>query len=132
MQVKRIGYLGLRTDDVEATTAFFRDVLGLATGGERGSVTYQHLPSGRLDLVEVYAADLHDPRMIPDGVDFVGGFMVDNVREALAEARASGVEILGEPVWAAEAFDNPAYGDLGWFWVRAPDGRVYVIQQVPD
>jgi hypothetical protein len=35
-------------------------------------------------------------------------------------------------VWAAEAFGDPAYGEFAWFWVRAPDGRVFAFEQVPD
>jgi len=34
MRVKRIGYVGLRTHDVDGMTRFFRDVLGLEAAGE--------------------------------------------------------------------------------------------------
>jgi catechol 2,3-dioxygenase-like lactoylglutathione lyase family enzyme len=132
MRVKRIGYLGLRTHDVDGMTGFFRDVLGLEPAGEGETVTFQRLPTHRLDLVEVYAPDHHDLRMIPDEADFVVAFVVDDIREALAEVQAAGLDVVNEVVWAAEAFDNPGYGELAWFWVRAPDGRVYVIEQVPD
>ena len=50
----------------------------------------------------------------------------------LAEVQAAGLERVGEPVWAAEAFDDPTLEGFAWFFVRAPDGRVYVIEQVPD
>ena len=33
MRVKRNGYVGLRTDDVDAMTSFFRDVIGLEAAG---------------------------------------------------------------------------------------------------
>jgi hypothetical protein len=95
-------------------------------------MTFQRLPAHRADLVEVYSNDHADTRMIPDGVDFMVGFVVDDIREALAEVEEAGLELVGEPVWAAEAFDNPAYGEFAWFFVRAPDGRVYVFEQVPD
>ncbi len=52
--------------------------------------------------------------------------------EAMAEVQAAGLELVNEPVWAAEAFRDPGLGDSAWFWVRAPDGRVYAIQQIPD
>jgi hypothetical protein len=42
------------------------------------------------------------------------------------------VELVGEPVWAAEAFGDPTLGAFAWFFVRAPDGRVFAIEQVPD
>jgi hypothetical protein len=50
----------------------------------------------------------------------------------MAEMQAAGLELVNEPVWAADAFDNPDFGVFAWFWVRAPDGRVYCIEQAPD
>lgn len=35
------GYVGLRTDDVDAMTSFFRDVIGLEAAGEGETVTFQ-------------------------------------------------------------------------------------------
>jgi catechol 2,3-dioxygenase-like lactoylglutathione lyase family enzyme len=132
MQVKRIGYIGTRTHDVDGMTRFFRDVLGLEAAGGGDTVTFQRLPTHQRDLVEVYAREHSDIRMIPDEAEFVVAFVVDDLREALVEVRAAGLELVNEPVWAAEAFDNPDLGDFAWFWVRAPDGRIYVIEQVPD
>ena len=132
MRVKRVGYVGLRTDDLPGMTSFFRDLLGLEASGEGETVTFQRLPSHRYDLVEVYAREHRDPRLIPDDVDFMIAFVVEDLDEALAEVQAAGLEIVGGPIRAAEAFGNPAYGDFAWFFVRAPDGRVYAIQQVPD
>jgi catechol 2,3-dioxygenase-like lactoylglutathione lyase family enzyme len=132
VRVKRIGYVGLRTHDVDGMTRFFRDVLGLEAAGEDETVTFQRLPTHRRDLVEVYEQEHRDVRMIPDDADFVIAFVVDDLREALAEVQAAGLEIVNEPVRAAEAFDDPAFGEFAWFWVRAPDGRILAIQQVPD
>jgi catechol 2,3-dioxygenase-like lactoylglutathione lyase family enzyme len=132
MRVRRIGYVGLRTPDVAGMTWFFRDVLGLESAGEDATVTYQRLPTHRRDLVEVYAESHWDIRMIPDDADCVIAFVVDDVREAMAEVQAAGLELVNEPVWAAEAYDEPGFGEFAWFWVRAPDGRVFAIQQVPD
>jgi catechol 2,3-dioxygenase-like lactoylglutathione lyase family enzyme len=132
MRVKRIGYVGVRTPDVEAMTRFFRAVLGLEAAGQGETVTFQRLPTHRRDLVEVYTQDHRDVRMIPDEADFVIAFVVDDIRAAMEEVRAAGLELVNEPVWAAEAFDEPAYGEFAWFWVRAPDGRIFAIQQVPD
>ena len=70
--------------------------------------------------------------MIPEGTDFVVAFVVDDIREAIGRVQAAGLEIVSEPVRAAEAFADPGLGELAWFWVRAPDGRVYAIQQIPD
>lgn len=132
MRVKRIGYVGVRTNDVDGVTSFFRDVLGLDAVSDDEMVTFQRLPTHRRDLVEVYAQEFRDIRLIPDDADFVIAFVVDDIREAMAEVRAAGLELVNEPVWAAEAFGEPAYGEFAWFWVRAPDGRIYAIQQIPD
>lgn len=132
MRVLRIGYIGTRTDDVDGMTRFFRDVLGLEPAGGSETVTFQRLPTNRLDLVEVYAEGYRDARMIPDDADFVVAFVVDDIEAALSEVREAGIEVVNEPVWAAEAFDDPSYADFAWFWLRAPDGRIYVIEQVPD
>ena len=132
MRVLRIGYLGVRTTHPEAMTGFFRDVLGLEAAGESETVTFQHLPTHRHDFVEVYSSEHSDTRMIPEGTDFVVAFVVDDIREAIGRVQAAGLEIVSEPVWAAEAFDDPGLGELAWFWVRAPDGRIYAIQQIPD
>jgi catechol 2,3-dioxygenase-like lactoylglutathione lyase family enzyme len=132
MRVKRLGYVGMRTSDVEGMTHFLRDVLGLEAAGEDETVTFQRLPTHRLDFVEVYSQEHDDVRMIPAGVDFMIAFVVDDIRDALAEMQAAGLEIVGEPVWAADAFDEPGLGDFAWFFVRAPDGHVYAIEQVPD
>lgn len=132
MRVKRIGYVGIRTNDVEGMTSFLRDVLGLEAVGDDETVTFQRLPTHRRDLVEVYAQEHRDIRLIPDEADFVIAFVVDDIREAMTEVQAAGLELVNEPVWAAEAFDEPAFGEFAWFWVRAPDGRIYAIQQIPD
>ena len=122
----------MRTDDVDAMTSFFRDVIGLEPAGAGETVTFQRLPTHRRDLVEVYAQDHRDARLIPDDADFVMGFVVDDIRAAVTEVQVAGLEIVGEPVWAAEAFDDPTLGEFAWFFVRAPDGRVFAIEQVPD
>ena len=53
MQVKRVGYVGLRTNDVEGMTRFLRDVLGLEAVSGDETVTFQRLPTPERDLVEV-------------------------------------------------------------------------------
>jgi len=132
MRVKRLGYAGMRTDDVTGMTRFLRDVLGLQPAGEDEQMTLQRLPTHRLDFIEVYAREFRDPRMIPDEVEFMLAVVVDDINEALAKVQEEGLEVVGGPVWAAEAFDDPTLAGFGWFFVRAPDGRVYAIEQAPD
>ena len=80
----------------------------------------------------MHAQELRDAGLIPDAADVVIAFVVGDIREAMAEVRAAGLEIVGEFVWAAEAFGDPTLDEFAWFFVRAPDGRLFAIEQVPD
>ena len=133
MKAVRVGFLGVRTDSVAETTAFFRDVVGLASVATSETRTVTQLPTGRWDFVEVFGPDFRDDRMIREEIDgvFVAIF-VEDVEEARHDCLAAGVEILGETIWADKAFDNPDYSGVAWFFVRAPDGNIYVFQQAPD
>jgi catechol 2,3-dioxygenase-like lactoylglutathione lyase family enzyme len=133
MIVRRIGYVGIRTEHLERMTWFFREVLGLreAMVGETFSIL--HLPTGAFDFAEVYSPGHHDERMIPDGVEGpVVAFVVDNLEAALREVKEAGLEVIGDVVWAAEAFGESEMEGVGWFFLRAPDGRVYVVEQSVD
>jgi len=133
MKVKRIGFVGVRTDRVAETTAFFRDVVGLPAVSTGEQWTVAQLPTGPWDFLEVFGSDLDDARLIrPEATGVVVAFFVDHLEEARRDCEAAGVEILGDTVWADAAFDNPSYAGVGWFFVRAPDGNVYVFQQAPD
>lgn len=133
MKVRRIGFLGVRTDRVDETTAFFRDVVGLPAAATEESRTVTRLPTGRLDFVEIFSSDFHDERLIPpEATGVFVAIFVDDLEEARRDCTAAGVEILGEIIWAEDAFGNPDYAGVGWFFVRAPDGNVYAFQHVPD
>jgi catechol 2,3-dioxygenase-like lactoylglutathione lyase family enzyme len=133
VKVKRIGFIGTRTKHVDEMTAFLRDVLGLEAMHTQPDWTISQLPSGSLDLAEVYGSDLRDERLLPNDVNApMITFVVDDVVAAREEVAAAGIEILGDIVWAAAAFQEPAYEGIAWFFVRAPDGHVYGIQQARD
>ena len=133
MKAVRVGFLGVRTNRVAETTAFFRDVVGLASVATSETRTVTQLPTGRWDFVEVFGTGFGDERMIREEVDGVFvAIVVEDIEEARRNCLAAGVEILGETIWAEKAFGNPDYSHLAWFFVRAPDGNIYVFQQVPD
>ena len=133
MKAIRIGFLGIRTERVAETTAFFRDVVGLAPIATSATRTVTQLPTGKWDLIEVFAEGFSDDRLIRAEIDgvFVAIF-VEDIEEARRDCLAARVEILGETVRADEAFDNEEYAGVAWFFARAPDGNIYVFQQVPD
>jgi hypothetical protein len=66
-----------------------------------------------------------DTNLVPDSaVGPIIAFIVDDVVGARAEIVEVGIELLGEVIWAADGF--------GWFFLRAPDGNIYCIEQVPE
>ena len=133
MKVKRIGFIGTRTEHVDEMTAFFRDVLGLEERLTRPDWTISQLASGSFDLAEVFGTELRDERLLPHDVNApMITFVIEDVVAAREEVAAAGIEILGDTVWAAEAFQEPAYEGIAWFFLRAPDGHVYGIQQARD
>jgi len=129
--VIRVGFVGTRTSRTEATTAFFRDVLGLEALRDDPEWSVLQLPSGPHDYLEVYGAEFNDDRLFPRGADAAIAFIVDDLVGAHDEIRAVGIETT-DIVWAAEAFDNPDLAGYGWFFFTAPDDHLYVIQQVPS
>lgn len=112
-------------------TALFRDLLGLEIRRNDPGWSILQLPTGRFDFVEVYGAGFDDQRLAPADVPLFVAFIVDDVESAHAEARAYGAQV-GDIVWPEELFGNAAYAGLGWFFLHAPDGNVYVIQQANE
>ena len=123
--------MGTRTEDVPATESFFRDVLGLQPVRSDPNWSILNLPTGSFDFVEVYGAAFEDERLAPRGVGLFVAFVVEDLEGAHAEVREAGLDP-GEIVWAEQAFKEPAYAGYGWFFVRAPDGNLYCIEQTPE
>lgn len=125
MNVRRIGFLGTRTANFQLTTDFFQEVIGLETAWTKPDWAGFRLPSGSNDFVEVYGPAKQDTNLLPDSaVGPIVAFIVDDVVGARAEIVAKNIEVLSEVIWAAEGF--------GWFFLRAPDGNIYCIEQVPE
>ena len=130
MRVRRISFLGVRTNNFDAMTAFARDVLGLPISHVESDWAIFLLESGKRDYFEVYGPGHADERLMTAASDGpIAAFAVDDLLEARAELEAAGTKMVSEVIWAAEAFDNPAFTGFGWFFFRAPDGNVYVLQQ---
>jgi catechol 2,3-dioxygenase-like lactoylglutathione lyase family enzyme len=121
MQVRRIAWLGVRTERADAMVAFMNDVLGLSLKHAGEGQWVFSLPDGA--KAEVFASDSpHNPHL-EDGP--VAGFYVDDVAAATEELRAAGVEIVHGPVILDE-------GDAAWVHFRAPDGNLYELTQGSD
>jgi catechol 2,3-dioxygenase-like lactoylglutathione lyase family enzyme len=131
VNVQRICFLGTRTPNFDATSLFFRDVLGLRSQHTEPGWSVFGLPSGRSDFVEVFGPEHQDARVFPAEVTegIVVAFAVDDIAGAREELVAANVDLIGELVWANELFDDPGMVGFGWFFFRGPDHNVYVIQQ---
>ena len=131
MNVQRICFLGTRTGSFDATSALFRDVLGLRNVHAEAGWSIFQLPTGRSDFVEVFGPEHENASVFPTEVSegVVVAFAVDDIAGAREELAAAKVELIGELVWANELFDDPNMEGVGWFFFRAPDGNVYVMQQ---
>lgn len=121
MKVKRLAWLGTRTEKFDETTVFFRDVLGIPLIFEEPGFAMLQLPGAERDFVEVFASDY--PTVAHYSTGPVVGLLVDDIEEARAELDAAGVEQIGSIEWL-ESMEG-----YGWFYVRGPDGNVYAILQ---
>jgi catechol 2,3-dioxygenase-like lactoylglutathione lyase family enzyme len=130
VRIRRLSFVGVKTESFDAMSVFVRDVLGLPSGHKDDGWAVFQLDSGDRDLVEVYRPDGYDERLLPAGATGpTVGFAVDDLLAARAELVAAGIEIVADIVWAAEAFGSPGYEGFGWLFFRAPDGNVYALQQ---
>lgn len=130
MRVRRISFLGVRTKNFDGMTAFVRDVLGLPPSHVEAGWAVFPLESGKRDYFEIYGPGHTDERLMTSASDGpIAAFAVHDLLEARAELETAGTEMVSDVTWASEVFDNPSLEGFGWFFFRAPDGNVYVLQQ---
>ena len=130
MHIRRISFLGVRTANFDAMTTFVRDVLGLPMSQPDRDWAIFGLESGKRDYFEIYGPGHSDERLmtaVSDGP--IAAFAVDDLLQARAELEAAGAEMVSEVIWASDLFGNAGYEGFGWFFFRAPDGNVYLLQQ---
>jgi len=121
MEVRRIAWLGVRTERADAMVDFLQDTLGLTLEhAEEGQWVFS-LPDG--GKAEVFSSDSPHNAHFEDGP--VAGFYVDDVTRAAQELRAAGIEIVHGPVVDED-------GDAAWVHFRAPDGNLYELTQGSD
>jgi catechol 2,3-dioxygenase-like lactoylglutathione lyase family enzyme len=131
MKVLRVSFAGTRTQHFDATQAMFRDLLGLEVAFSHPGWAGFTLPSVPRDLPEVFGPDMTDERVAPAAFQtgVLIAFAVDDIVSARAELAAADVELVGDIVWARDLTGGDDGNSWGWFFFRAPDGNVYVIQQ---
>jgi catechol 2,3-dioxygenase-like lactoylglutathione lyase family enzyme len=116
VQVRGIVWLGTRTERFDEMTAFAESVLGMTPKLRDAGMAMYQLPSG--DLFEVFDPD-NPGGGHRDGV--AGGFLVDELDEAVAELRAAGVDVT----------QVESAGPYRWAYFRAPDGNLYELTSGP-
>ena len=109
--IKQANYLGVVVSDLEASTAFYRDMLGLAVN-EAESIPGQYV---QFDLNGGAIMSLQAATEIPGGAPFEPALVVDNADATHAEWQAKGVDLL-------EAPNDKPFGRT--FLFRTPEGQV--------
>jgi len=120
INIKKLAWVGTRTDNAAATATFLRDVLGLSPDYAADDFWVLKITDGA--KFEVFGPSYPQNRHFTTGP--VVGFLVEDVYAATAELRAAGIEIVQEPT------GNPADGNA-WVHFRAPDGNLYEFTQDP-
>lgn len=110
MDVMGLGWLGTRTPNANALVDFYARIMHLRLTHEEEGFWVFTLPDGR--NVEVFDVGRRGKEHFDTGP--VAGFAVRDFAAAVAELRAAGVELLGEP--------GPT-----WQQFRGPDGNVYEL-----
>ena len=111
MKVHGIVWAGVRTERLNDTTAFFRDVVGLPLHELREDFAWFKLSDS--SQFEIFGPGDPDHHHFTTGP--VPSFHVDDVHAAVAQLRRSGFETFGP--WGTPT--------QGWAHFRAADGNVY-------
>lgn len=115
MHVLGYTWAGVRTSDLNSSSRFFSDILGLRQVHHGKALVQFELPSGQ--LFEVFSSEsryysFHNCPVV--------GFQVEDVRAAKREMESSGIEFMTEVL----GDDKEA-----WAYFRGPDGYLYEIWQ---
>jgi catechol 2,3-dioxygenase-like lactoylglutathione lyase family enzyme len=121
MLVRKIGWLGTRTENARGMVDLFGRVLGIPLDHEDDGLWAFRLPDG--SKVEVFGPGSDNPHFITGPVP---GFLVDDVDAASDELRAHGITIVSGPTNA------DVDGLIAWVHFRAPDGNIYELTQGGD
>jgi catechol 2,3-dioxygenase-like lactoylglutathione lyase family enzyme len=120
MNIRSLGWLGVRTANASAMSAFYRDVLGLEVIREQPGATWFRMGDG----TEAHVYGPEDPHHDFFGSGPVVGFEVESFKAARNAMIAAGIEFI---------YPEPQRKDgRAWQHFRAPDGNVYEIIGADD
>jgi lactoylglutathione lyase len=126
---KRIGHIAIRARDIEATVAFYRDILGM-----KEAFRMYNGPDGALSTIYVCVAPGQFIEIFPNGTEerpstanTIGYshlcIEVENVEKTLAELRARGLPIDQEI--------KTGLSKCKMFWTHDPDGNSMEFMELP-
>lgn len=115
MRVLGYTWAGVRTGDLNSSSRFFSDILGLRRVHDGKGLVQFELPSGQ--LFEVFGSE---SRYYQFHTCPVVGFQVEDVRAAKQEMESKGIEFMSDVF----GVDKEA-----WAYFRGPDGYLYEIWQ---
>jgi catechol 2,3-dioxygenase-like lactoylglutathione lyase family enzyme len=117
MKVRRLAWLGVRTNAYPETIRFFRDVLGLPVAFEEQATMELSLPND--DRIQVFGpGDRYYDFFGRFAAGLIPLFEVDELDVARAELIEAGLELIG---------DIESDGLWSWLHVRGPDGNLYEL-----
>ena len=120
MQVKAIAWMGVKTEQYDELTRFFREVLNMSVVSEEQDFVVLQLPNK--DLVEVFGPTGPNQHFVPDSP--VCGFLVDDIEQARNELIQAGIELVGPLLRMPDG--------NAWQHFRGPNGTIYEITYDPE
>lgn len=114
MLVKRLGWLGVRTERFDEMVSTLRDTMGISLELEQPGRAMFKLPNG--DPIDVFDTSLPQYAMFTTGP--VVGFVVDDVESGIRELADAGVEV----------YDVHRGDGFTWAHFRGADGNLYELQ----
>lgn len=127
MELERFFHVAIKTDDLDASTAFYRDALGgeiieRGDAGDGSEYVALEVADKRIYCFErpPYESNGLEADVSTGLLHF--GFVVADVDAAVESAEASGAEVLMEP---------ETFGDLAIAFVYGPDGeRIEYLEEL--
>jgi lactoylglutathione lyase len=128
---KRIGHIAIRARDIEATTVFYRDILGFKEAfrmynGEGGALSAIYLCMAPGQFIEIFPGGTEDR---PTGNNTTGYshlcIEVENASKTLQELREKGMPVDVEL--------KAGLSKCKMFWTHDPDGnRIEFMELTPE
>lgn len=128
---KRIGHIAIRARDIEATTAFYRDILGMKEAfrmyhGEGGTLSTIYLCIAPGQFIEIFPGGTQERPIENNTIGYSHLCVeVENAAKTLEELRAKGIPVDREL--------QTGISRCTMFWTHDPDGnRIEFMELTPE